>query len=143
MNDVFDTFSRLAVPLHQLGFHSERSLLPLVRTLTQYLPITEQTRLLLSAKLAGELQVEEDFAGALYYIKEHFAWYGVYFDKDQQTLVFTSETDGEIHRVHKSQVPELPVPIRTEFHQIYFGYLLQQQLVRRNDILVVTACPGN
>ncbi|QSX39788.1 hypothetical protein [Shewanella cyperi] len=61
MNEAIAVFKKLVVPLKQLGFHSGLTLFPIVKELTQFTPLTEEAKLLLSAILASDLQVEEDF----------------------------------------------------------------------------------
>ncbi|KKO46574.1 hypothetical protein WG68_04535 [Arsukibacterium ikkense] len=140
MHDTVALFKKLVMPLKQLGFHSERPLLPIVRELTQYLPLSEEAKLLLSAALAADLQVEEDFDSTEQSITKNFAFYGVHYDSATADIVFTRAENAELLRVSRSQAVGLPVPIKTEFQQIYFGYLLRRQLLRQHDVLVVTAC---
>uniref|UniRef100_UPI0040477D84 hypothetical protein n=1 Tax=Rheinheimera sp. TaxID=1869214 RepID=UPI0040477D84 len=140
MHDTVAVFKKLVMPLKQLGFHSERPLLPIVRELTQYTPLSEEAKLVLSACLAADLQVEEDFDDSARYIAQNVAFYGVYYDHNSAEIVFTSDANGELLRLLRHQAVGLPVPIKTEFHQIYFGYLLRRQLLRQQDVLVVTVC---
>lgn len=140
MHDTVALFKKLVMPLKQLGFHSERPLLPIVRELTQYMPLSEADQLLLSASLAADLQVEEDFDNVEQSLNQNFAFYGVYYDTDTAEIVFTKEVKGELLRLSRGQAVGLPVPITAEFQQIYFGYLLQRQLIRHHDVLVVTPC---
>lgn len=141
MNDIQAIFIKLVLPLKQLGFHSERPLLPIVRELTQFTPLSEEAKLLLSATLASGLLVEEDFDDAATFIEQGCAWYGVYYDPDSSEIVFTSEDKGEVLRVSRNNAPDLPVPINPEYHQVYQGYLLKRQIIRQHDIVVVTPCP--
>ncbi|WP_019674331.1 hypothetical protein [Arsukibacterium perlucidum] len=141
MNDINAVFKKLVMPLKQLGFHSERPLLPIVRELTQYMPLSEEAKLLLSASLAADLMVEEDFDDTASYIQQGCCWYGVYFDSVTSEIVFTSEDKGELLRVNQACAPDLPVPINPEYHQVYQGYLLKRQLIRQHDIVVITPCP--
>lgn len=140
MQDTVALFKKLVMPLKQLGFHSERPLLPIVRELTQYMPLSEEARLILSACLAADLQVEEDFDDSAGFIAQNVAFYGVHYDHNSAEIVFTTEANGELLRLSRHQAVDLPVPIKTEFQQIYFGYLLRRQLLRQQDVLVVTAC---
>lgn len=61
MKDVITAFNQLVMPLKQLGFSSNQVLLPVVQVLTQHTSLAEEAKLMLSAILAGDLQVEEDF----------------------------------------------------------------------------------